>query len=193
MCGRYTVIDDDDIAELREIIPAYRGHIPEGSPLFGATVSPGMTAPILTQHGDLLAAHWGFRLADKKLSFNARSEGLDTNQLYSPHLAFGRIVAPARCYYEWTPADPQNLKLKFTIAPDKKRRPTFYLCGLMRPNGDRFEYTIITRPAIDKLAFIHPRMPLIVDPNGAREWLVSRETLLPTPLESSLLTAVQSD
>ena len=30
MCGRYTVIDDDDIAELRQIIPGFRGHITAG-------------------------------------------------------------------------------------------------------------------------------------------------------------------
>ena len=192
MCGRYTVIDDDDIAELREIIPAYRGHIPQGSQLFGATVSPGMTAPILTQHGDFMPAHWGFALADKKLAFNARVEGLTTNRLYSPHLMYGRIVAPARCYYEWMPADSPKKKLKFKIAPDD-RRPVLYLCGLMRPNGDRFEYTVITRPAAESLAFIHPRMPLIVDLDGARDWLnVSRETatsLLPPSLDPAILTA----
>ena len=189
MCGRYTVIDDDDIAELREIIPAFRGHISGGSELFGATVSPGMTAPILTQHGVFMPARWGFALPTRKLAFNARSEGLETNRLYSPHLQYGRIIAPAHCYYEWMPFEAK--KQKFTIAPDYSRRPVIYLCGLMRPVDGGFEYTIITCPAADSISYIHPRMPLAVDPDGARKWLVSRET--PRTLDPELLRAELSD
>lgn len=185
MCGRYTVISDDDVAELRTIIPGFRGHIPAGGGLMSADngekriVFPGMSAPVLTQHGDLLAARWGFRKWDGKgLVFNARVEGLRSSRFFSEHLEFGRCIAPARDYFEWrqTTSDSGRAeKRRCRIYPE---RGLFYLCALMRPADEGFEYTVVTRPAEPEIAFIHPRMPLLLDPDAARGWLSGAETRL---------------
>lgn len=173
MCGRYTVISDDDIAELRTLIPGFRGHIPQIG--FERVVTPGMEAPILTQHGDFMTALWGFKKWDGKgVVFNARSEKLASSGFFAPHLKLGRCIAPATGYFEWQtdPDQPKN-KLKYRVFDESRR--ILYLCALMRPFDGRFEYTVITRSAAQEIMFIHPRMPLILDEDGARKWLESPE------------------
>lgn len=178
MCGRYTVISDDDIAELRTIIPGFRGHIPHGEERMAGNehiVSPGMKAPILTQHGDLMNAWWGFKKWDGKgVIFNARVETISSSGFFSPHLKLGRCVAPAVDYFEWLtdPEKPKN-KQKYRISCEDMR--VMYLCALMRPADGRFEYAVITRPALSEIEYIHPRMPLLLDAEGARKWLESPE------------------
>jgi len=170
MCGRYTVIDDDDIAELREIIPGFRGHIANGTLAEARIALPGTSAPILTQHGDFMSADWGFsRKTDKKLVYNARSETLTESAFFSPHLTYGRCIAPAKDYFEWqNDAEFPTKKQKYRF-----RRDTgpLYLGALFRPSQSGFEYTVITRAAAPELAFIHPRMPLIFTPETAQKWL----------------------
>jgi putative SOS response-associated peptidase YedK len=178
MCGRYTVISDDDIVELRMIIPGFRGHISLSDEQMLASeriVSPGMEAPILTQHGDFMNAWWGFKKWDGKgVVFNARMETIESSRFFSPHLKLGRCVAPALNYFEWAanPESPKK-KLKYRISGESQR--VIYLCALMRPIEGRFEYTVITRPASPEINYIHPRMPLLLDIEGAKKWLESPE------------------
>ena len=63
MCGRYTVIDDDDIAELRQIIPCFRGHITADELREPRLALPGAAAPVLTQHGDFMPVFLPFLTA----------------------------------------------------------------------------------------------------------------------------------
>ena len=168
MCGRYTVIDNDDIAELRQLVHGLRSHVSDD--VFGITALPGTSAPILTQHGDFMSAEWGFRRqTDRKLVYNARSETLISSSFFSPHLTFGRCIIPAREYFEWQ-TDTEN--------PVKKQKYRFfqgngslYFGGLFRPSDGGFEFTVITCAAAPDIAFIHNRMPLIFTPEYAAKWL----------------------
>lgn len=171
MCGRYTVIDDDDIAELRQIIPGFRGHITAGELREPRLALPGATAPVLTQHGDFMPVFWGFRKWDTKgVVFNARSETLTTSGFFSPHLRYGRCIAPAREYFEWqTDAEDPKKKTKHRIyAPDGH---LLWMGALMRPGQNGFEFTVITRAASPAVAPVHHRMPLIFTTEDAAKWL----------------------
>ena len=180
MCGRYTVMDDDDIAELRQIIPGFRGHITAEELREPHLALPGTTAPVLTQHGDFMPVFWGFRKWDQKgVVFNARSETLTESGFFSPHLRYGRCIAPAREYFEWqTDPEQPKKKTKFRIY-SRDNRPLF-MGALMRPGENGFEFTIITRAASPEIAPIHHRMPLIFTTEDAAKWLgiAFDETLL---------------
>lgn len=171
MCGRYTVIDDDDIAELRQIIPGFRGHINAGQLAEPHTVFPGGTAPILTQHGDFMFAGWGFSKWNAGgVVYNARSESIADSAFFAPHLPFGRCIAPAREYFEWQ-MDPEDSKKKIRHriwSPDGK---PLWMGALMRPHEGKFEYTVITRAASRRISHIHHRMPLIFTSADAAAWL----------------------
>jgi len=171
MCGRYTVIDDDDVAELRQIIPGFRGHIAAGQLEEPHLALPGSTVPILTQHGDFMMAVWGFTKWDSKsVVFNARSESLTSSRFFSPHLAYGRCIAPAKEYFEWmTDAEDSKKKIKHRIYAED-HHPLF-LGALMRPSNNGFQFTVITRAASAKIAHIHHRMPLIFSASDAKLWL----------------------
>ena len=175
MCGRYIVIEDDDIAGLRGLVPAVQSYLGAGEP-DGRLALPGTDCPILTQHGDLMNARWGFAKWDGKgVVFNARAETLASSGFFAPHLSYGRCIAPARMYFEWADETPDDPKAK----PKKRKYRVFsvsgrplWLCALMRPGKNApFEYTVVTKSAAPNLTFLHPRMPLILDDDGAKRWL----------------------
>lgn len=107
----------------------------------------------------------------KNAMFNARLEGVDTSGAFREGFKSRRCLIPADGYFEWT-----------TNAEDGKKDPWL----LQLPYGAPFSFagiwahndnlgvtscTIITAPAVDHIAHIHGRMPLILDPHSYERWL----------------------
>lgn len=107
----------------------------------------------------------------KAAMFNARIETIDTSGAFREGFKSRRCLIPADGYFEWT-----------TNAEDGKKDPWL----LQLPYGAPFSFagiwahndnlgvtscTIITAPAVDHIAHIHGRMPLILDPHSYERWL----------------------
>lgn len=107
----------------------------------------------------------------KAAMFNARIETVDTSGAFREGFKSRRCLIPADGYFEWT-----------VNAEDGKKDPWL----LQLPGGAGFSFagiwanndnlgvtscTIITAPAVPEIAHIHPRMPVILNPDAYSAWL----------------------
>lgn len=135
-------------------------------------IFPGDTAAVLAPNRQLtpaaFAMTWGFRL-ERKLVFNARSESAMDKPMFRDSYRRRRCLIPASAYIEWD--HRQKKPARYLFRPEES--PMLYMCGLYRVEDDprRPAFTILTRDASEELASIHDRMPVILPPDMAMDWL----------------------
>ncbi len=175
MCGRYTSSAAFDELALRFGITVESGSNEELIARYN--VAPSQTVPIITANGKgrrLVMAKWGFHPAwvkDSKLDpINARAETVATSRLFGAAVRDGRCLVPATGFYEWKAVPGQKRKQPYFIR--LKGGTPFAFAGLWTP-GHLAPPTcaIITTDANELLAPIHPRMPVILDPDDEALWL----------------------
>jgi len=182
MCGRYTVLTEDEIIEIREILTKLSLRIvrddfmeydePPGE------VFPTNHAPVISKGSDGIAfesAKWGFKKWNSPgVIINARSESIRTKSTFSKHLETGRCVVPAGEFFEWEKIGKSKKK---HYAMDRNGNLLF-MAGLYRdvmddknPAEKVREYVIITKEATGEMAKIHDRMPVILRVDQIESWL----------------------
>lgn len=130
----------------------------------------------------------------KATMFNARIETVDTSGAFREPFKKRRCLIPADGYFEWTTSlvdgkkDPWLLQLP-------KGRP-FSFAGLWAHNDNLgvTSCTIITAPAVEHIAHIHGRMPVILEESAYGAWLSgeaqgddAKALLLDNHLDSQLI------
>jgi len=189
MCGRYSVLTESEIIEIREILKEVfspdiaiaplngpvRAENRERSNAFSATdeVRPTDHAPVIISQGKGVVSfqdlRWGFRHWDGKGKpiINARVETLATKNMFAPLLTVGRCVVPTAEYYEWKAEGRKKVK---HFISDKEGNLLF-MAGLYRDTEDGREFVIITKDAQDDIREIHDRMPVILQTSQIEDWL----------------------
>ncbi len=98
---------------------------------------------------------------------------------------WNRCLIPATGWYEWTQSadgkDPHHIN-------DTER--IIALAGLWESDEDGRRFTIITRPAIESIADIHDRMPLVIAESEWDSWLNPNDSTAAT--QSELMDSSQS-
>ena len=175
MCGRYAASMDVatlvqefsvDPAEVElparyNIAPTTENHIVTGD---GATRSLE-----IARWG--LVPSWAKDISIGNRMINARAETVATKPSFRRAYAHSRCLVPADGYYEWyRPA--QGPKQPFFIHGEG----TWAMAGLhemWRPPDAPpvHSFTILTMAASSKLATIHDRMPVTLDPDSFDVWL----------------------
>lgn len=193
MCGRYTVLTEDEIIEIREILKNISLHIvrddfeeyDEASASNGGTVEvfPTSNAPVITNNNDGIgfeSVRWGFKKWNSPgVIFNARSETIRNKSTFSKHLETGRCVVPASEFFEWEKHDRGKKKY---YAKDKDGNLLF-MAGLYRDVIDENdssrivrEFVILTKEATGEMSKIHDRMPVILRVEQIEPWLTGEMT-----------------
>ncbi|WP_142848112.1 SOS response-associated peptidase [Telmatospirillum sp. J64-1] len=143
---------------------------------FGITVPPGWQPPGLRRPTDTcllvgpeggMLRPWGMAVDwDRKPLINARAESLTTRSTFRPLLnqPGSRILVPATRWYEWRKEG--NARHRNLI---RALGGVFAFAGLLRADG----FVIVTCPPTSRLAAIHNRMPVVLTPEGAADWLDS--------------------
>lgn len=129
-------------------------------------VYPGQPAPIILNDGDKRVAlkQFGFNVKwSKKPIFNAKSETLAEKSLFSKKLRENRCLIPATSYFEWGGEKGKKKEYEHQV----NNGELFALAGLYDDEG----FTIITTDAWPKLAKIHHRMPVALQPEYENEWI----------------------
>lgn len=174
MCGRFYIAKEDPSAELARIIAELKAKdAPEGLKTSG-DIFPTDTVPVLSRSrkGNVMpfAMGWGYRLGTRQI-INARSETAQEKPLFRDGMVQRRCIIPASGYYEWE--HKGGKRIPYAIRPEEE--PTLYLTGIYRLEpteaGLHPVFTILTQQAAPGIAFIHPRMPVILPKEAAKGWL----------------------
>ncbi len=127
--------------------------------------------PIVTTPSTLEFGWWGYLVNGTPASFasiNTRSERLDSAKRSLPGRAivpvsFWREMAkPSRVWHHFTAPDGGLLGLAAVTRPGRTADGVEYTC-----------YSIVMQPAVGHLEHIHDRMPLLINPGFAEEWLTT--------------------
>ena len=185
MCGRYTVLTEDEIIKIREILRdislglvrdeiGIRGEI-DGN---RKEVFPTNTAPVITRDKfgvNFENIKWGFKKWQQEgVIINARAETLKEKSIFAKHLFSGRCVVPAGQFFEWEKL--QKGKRKY-YAKDREGNLLF-MAGLYRnvrdsesESGFSREFVIITKESVRDINRIHSRMPVLLRTDQIEPWL----------------------
>jgi putative SOS response-associated peptidase YedK len=138
-------------------------------------IAPGQTVAAFSGEGGH-AMRWGLippwldEASSRYATFNARAESVTEKPAYRHAWKQAqRCVMPALGYFEWQ--KQADGKQPYFIRGDN-REPVFF-AGLFEPARESIPWscTMLTRPAREDLASIHPRMPVILSRQSLTRWL----------------------
>lgn len=177
MCGRYTVLTENEIIEVRSLLKELSMRLAKDEfELYNITpgeVRPTDYAPIISKNDDGVYfenAKWGFKpYTGTGIIINARSETIDTKPMFAKSIREKRCVVPASEYFEWQDMGKKHKKKKHH-AKDKDGN-ILYMAGLYRDTPDGREYVIITKESYGEVTKTHDRMPVLLKVNQISTWL----------------------
>ena len=128
MCGRYYIDQEEDLAEMRQILEEVNRRFHD-SPALAAMhtdeIAPSHVVPVLRpeQAGaqsriipDLM--QWGFpQYQGSGLLINARAETAAAKPMFTTATRIGRILVPASAFFEWKhlPQGRKGTKIKLSL------------------------------------------------------------------------------
>ena len=174
MCCRFFTGDAEDDEELRAIIDALQRRGGGGAAV-ARDVLPTDTAAVIASSRRLspgvFAMRWGFSGAGGAPVINARSETAHERPMFAESMASRRCLIPAGWYYEWERRGRE--RVRYAIRPEEAG--LMYMAGLYRLTPAGAQFTILTRGAAPDIAFIHPRMPVILPRDALADWIDPRQ------------------
>jgi putative SOS response-associated peptidase YedK len=179
MCGRYTLTDPDprlmrfrfDLPETAQIEQPPRFNIaPTDTVLAVRRSAEGVQEPGRLRWG--MVPHYADPATFDRLLINARSETVAEAPAFRDAFRGNRCLVVADGFYEWRHT-PTGKRPQWITRPG---REPFAFAGLWarskRADGTELHScTIVTTTPSEVVAPIHDRMPVILDPEGEREWL----------------------
>ena len=157
-----------------------------------AKITASSPAPIITNStpDELSSARFGIEAPwqdeRRKFLYNARSETLSTKPSFRELFKSNRCLIPATAFYEWK-TTPQG-KQPFIFSHPKG---VFAFAGLWSKTKQSdglsgLEFAIIATTPNHKVAQVHDRMPVILEPSQKMDWLEKgmAEILKPAPDDS---------
>ncbi len=171
MCGRYSLFDDQDNMEIRQIIAEVNHQYPD-QPIRTGEIFPTNTVPILTADGSDLTPKplvWGFpKYTGSGVIINARAETAEEKKTFRQSLFTSRCIVPSTGFYEW---DEQKRKYLFRL-PDEQ---TLYMAGISKEYDGIQRYVILTTAANDSMKDVHHRMPVILPRDKLQMWMTNTD------------------
>ncbi len=178
MCGRYTVLTEDEIIEIREILKRLFLHIIKDEFIEyeekTGQICPTNHAPVLIKNNGGISfekVKWGFKKWNGTgVIINARCETIQIKNTFSKLIEGGRCVIPAGEFFEWERLKKQKKKY---FVKDKNDNILF-MAGLYCNTEEGKEFVIITKKATGEMEKIHDRIPVILRVDQIDSWLSGR-------------------
>ena len=176
MCGRYSVLTEKEIIDIREILQQISLQIVRDDFLQydekPGEIKPTNKAPVIALRDDGVSfesQRFGIKNVNVPgIIFNARSDTLETKYTFSRLLKAGRCVVPASEFFEWKHIDKKTSIKHY--AKDREGNILFF-AGLYQDTENGREFVIITKDSAGEMAKIHDRMPVILRANQIEDWL----------------------
>ena len=128
-------------------------------------VAPTTNIPIISDSNSLILLPWGFKAGPIQI-INARNEDIESKKSFKHLIDTNRCVIVCSGYYEWDQKNPKNKK-PYSFRP--KGHDICFIAGLRNPETN--SVVLITREAVDSIAKIHTRMPVILRSCHLASWL----------------------
>ncbi|MEQ2423488.1 SOS response-associated peptidase [Enterocloster hominis (ex Hitch et al. 2024)] len=200
MCGRY-YFSVDLLDEIRELVEPGDWKLELG--LLEKDMHPGDVAPVITirdhtaqgyaergsvewgsaergnvERGNVSPApvflgiqkmRWGFKApGGKGLVFNARSESVLEKRMFRDSVSHRRVAVPVSWFYEWNQS-----KEKYTFTREDGQ--VLFLAGFYSKYEDGDNFVILTTQANQSMAPVHSRMPLVLERDQVRDWIMDED------------------
>lgn len=204
MCGRYDLSESGRTLKIGD----FELILTTSQPRYN--ICPTQKAPVVRRDPDRrltldefrwgLIPGWAKDGSSAAKCINARSETVAEKPMFRSAFRKRRCLVPADGYYEWQMAKPRKLPWRFTRLD---RQPMLFagLWETWRPPGESAvdevrTFTILTKAPTPKVSEVHDRMPVILEPEAAVQWLdpdASEQQLLAlcAPSSLELLTMVR--
>lgn len=177
MCGRFAItLPDDAMVRLFDATPA--NDLP---PVPRYNVCPTQPVAAVVSHDGhrrLGPMRWGFiprwykHPTDGPLLFNARGETLAQKPAFAEAARRRRCLIPASGFYEWTKQGETRLPWYITRADGAPMVFAGVWQAWHGPEGARIATcAIVTTAAQGRMARLHDRVPVIVEPGDWPLWL----------------------
>lgn len=183
MCGRYTLIANEEAIRLLFELPAFdeRLVVPRYN------IAPTQPVVVVRQGPkgrELVPMRWGlipWWAKDPKslpLMINARAESLTKKPAYRDAFKYRRCLVPASGFYDWQKRG-SGTKQPYAVLPADRSPIAF--AGLWETwhsaDGSEIDTAvIITTDANQLLMPIHERMPAVIEPQDFERWLSPQTT-----------------
>ena len=174
MCGRYSLVQTDNIAARFDIQQEQLSLLPRYN------VAPSQSMPVVVRNSPnrLVEMQWGLIPSWSKApraqfsTINARAETVMKSPVFRGPFKSRRCLVPASGFYEWQRTS--NGKQPFCIR--LKGDELFAFAGLYdvwhdAEGNELHSYTVITTAPNDLVAPIHNRMPVILHRDDEDVWL----------------------
>jgi len=171
MCGRYNFVANRSMA-------SYFNEL--GVPLTVSdsyNIAPTESVPVIFEVDGQRECHlarwwltpsWSNGPDTKYSMFNARAESLESSRAYKACFHHKRCIFPASSFIEWKTED--NAKQPYEILRQDNKPMAF--AGLWDCwNEELISCSMVTTRAAPSVAFIHNRMPVMLDLEGVGQWL----------------------
>lgn len=191
MCGRYaTTRSSVDLSALFDATDDI-GDLPPDYNI--APTDPVPVVRVNDGQRHLRIARWGFLphwAKDPKAGakmINARVETITTSKAFARAFATHRCLIPADGWFEWRKRDDAPGKQAYFMTPKDGSVLAFAgLCSTWGP--DRLlTCAVLTAPAVDDLALVHDRMPLVLPQSRWAAWLADSSAAADSADDSALL------
>lgn len=165
MCGRYYV-DDETAREIEKMVRNLdkKMMIPQQK-----DICPSQIAAVIREQEQHLAAAemaWGFpNFNGKGLLINARAESALEKRTFKESILHRRCIIPAKGFYEWN-------KEKEKYSYERQDSPVIFMAGCFALFEGQDRFVILTTAANPSVAPVHDRMPLILDNNELKDWVL---------------------
>jgi putative SOS response-associated peptidase YedK len=181
MCGRFSLTKTEKELEERFKARFYTEDLERYQVYDNYNVAPTHVMPVVL-HDEMRALRmfrWGlipFWSKDHKIGakmINARSETISEKATFKKLLSNKRCIIPMNGYFEWQ----REGKTKKPFFIHRQDQTIMAACGLWEQwkNPENNElvrtFSIITRPAANKVTHIHDRMPMFISAEMEDWWL----------------------
>lgn len=167
MCGRF----HNHVQAMRDWVQLLSGWPGDFETRYN--VAPTTQVPIITRDG-VVPARWGMvprwakQFDSNYATFNARIESAAEKPTFRIAWKEGlHCLVPSAGYFEWKTENGEKQPY-FIHAPDN----LVVFAGLWEPWNEEKSFTILTEEAKGELNKLHPRMPIMLEPDTAKSWVL---------------------
>ncbi len=169
MCGRYGLISKPQALIKRFDVENNEFDFKENY-----NVAPSLKMPIIERHSpnSVHLREWGALLYNKYFTINARTDKLETNNIWKKAIQERRCIIPADYFFEWKRTEKSKQPYLFRLKNKELMGFAGFLVDYLdKDKKERTGYIMLTTEANSIMEPIHDRIPVILRKEDEDQWL----------------------